>query len=135
MNIVEAVQESNRSKVNLDLLYRKYRGICWICRKFCPRDKASRDHIIPESLGGSSEITNLALAHKTCNNKRGNGYREIMFRHYDFDTEREMNILEEHGIMLQISKSKSGGLNVILSKKRENWLSGKGYGEAVPELT
>lgn len=116
--------EDQRVKVSLDLLYRRYRGICWICRRFCPRDKASRDHIIPRSLGGTNDISNLALAHKLCNSKRGNGYNEILFKSYaDFDGDKDVVILKEHGVIFQIV-FKEEGVAVILSKKREDWDNG-----------
>jgi len=106
-------------KVDLNWLYRKYRGICWICRKFCPRDQASRDHIKPESLGGGHEKENIALAHKVCNSKRGNGYKEIHFRHYDdLKDIKEIAVYEDHGLIVQFWEDKrNGGYNVLVSKK------------------
>lgn len=107
------------NKVDLNWLYKKYRGICWICRKFCPRDQASRDHILPASLGGGSEKSNMALAHKDCNSKRGNGFREILFRHYDdLENIKELVLLQEHGLYLQVWVDKrDGGVSVIVAKK------------------
>lgn len=124
VELIERTQQTTEQikKVSLDLLYRRYRGICWICRKFCARDKASRDHIVPESLGGTSDISNLALAHKLCNSKRGNGYNEIYFKQYD-NSEKHVVILEDHGIMMQVV-SNENGFAVILSKKREDWDNG-----------
>lgn len=116
--------EEHIRKVSLDLLYRKYRGICWICRHFCPRDKASRDHIIPKSLGGTDDISNLALAHKLCNSKRGNGYNEIHYAHFTSVEDRQVIFLEEHGLMYQVVLREDGGISVILSKKREDWVNG-----------
>lgn len=106
-------------KVSLDWLYKKYRGVCWICRKFCPRDKASRDHLKPWSLGGTNDKSNLALAHKSCNSKRGNGYQEIHFKHYD-SADKDIVILEEHGLYYQIWEDKrNGGFNIIVAKRRD----------------
>lgn len=122
--INENFPEEQRRKVSLDLLYRRYRGICWICRRFVPRDKASRDHIIPQSLGGTDDISNLALAHKLCNSKRGNGYNEIFFRSYaDFEGDKDVVILRDHDLIFQIS-FREEGIAVILSKKREDWEDG-----------
>lgn len=112
-------QKKQVAKVDLNWLYKKYRGVCWICRKFCPRDQASRDHIRPWSLGGGHDKDNIALAHKVCNSKRGNGYREIHFRHYDsLDNEKDVVILEDHGLIVQIWHDKrNGGYNVLVAKK------------------
>lgn len=124
--VIERTQQKQEQirKVSLDLLYRRYRGICWICRRFCPRDKASRDHIIPKSLGGTDDISNLALAHKLCNSKRGNGYNEIFFKAFEHAKEgNEAVILREHGLIFKII-FKPEGVAVILSKKREDWDNG-----------
>lgn len=48
-------------------------GVCWICGKHVELEDASRDHFVPRSKGGINNITNLKLAHKLCNSKRGNG--------------------------------------------------------------
>lgn len=34
--------------------------------------RATLDHVIPKSLGGSNSLENLRLAHWICNNRRGN---------------------------------------------------------------
>ena len=106
-------------KVDLNWLYRKYRGVCWICRQFVPRDQASRDHLLPKSLGGTYEKANMALAHKVCNSKRGNGYREVHFKHFDdYRDTRDTTILGEHGLLVQVWHDKrNGGFNVLVSKK------------------
>jgi 5-methylcytosine-specific restriction endonuclease McrA len=36
-------------------------------------DFATLDHIVPRSLGGRSTLDNLKLAHRKCNERRGNG--------------------------------------------------------------
>lgn len=59
-------------KRQLDRMYKKYKGICQLCSKFCPRDQASRDHVIELSKGGSHEDFNVVLAHKSCNNEKSN---------------------------------------------------------------
>jgi hypothetical protein len=107
------------AKIDLNWLYKKYRGVCWICRKFVPRDQASRDHIKPKSLGGTYEKENMALAHKVCNSKRGNGFKEIHFKHYEtLKDEKDIIILEEHDLILQVWEDKrNGGYNVLLAKK------------------
>lgn len=56
----------------LQTLYERDEAICWLCHRFVERDDASRDHIIPRSLGGPNNIDNYALAHAECNSRRGN---------------------------------------------------------------
>lgn len=46
---------------------------CGICGKDLPGlDISTLDHIIPLSKGGADNMSNLALTHWKCNNKKGN---------------------------------------------------------------
>lgn len=45
---------------------------CWLCGRDVRPTSASADHLIPKSKGGKNVITNLKLAHKGCNSRRGN---------------------------------------------------------------
>lgn len=109
-------------KVDMKWLYKKYRSVCWICRRFVPWDQASRDHIVPRSLGGGPEKSNIALAHKECNSKRGNGFREIHYRHYEnIKDVREITLIEDLGIYVQVWEDRrNGGINVLVAKKSGN---------------
>jgi len=57
------------------------RGLCCLCGKEISfaggplRNHlyATWEHIVPKSKGGTDDRSNLALSHKTCNNRRGNG--------------------------------------------------------------
>lgn len=112
----------DEEKVTLDVLYRKFKAICWVCHKFVPRDKASRDHVVPKSVGGSDDLSNLALAHKKCNNDRGNGYVQIHSSEYNIaELDKELHILREHGLYYQVWFDKHGTLRVLLAKAKENW--------------
>lgn len=44
--------------------------ICHICEERMEK-RVTRDHKIPYSMGGTSNISNYLLAHQSCNNARG----------------------------------------------------------------
>ena len=52
-------------------LFRQQRGRCAICNAPLSMTTASLDHIVPRKHGGTGKMTNLRLAHKSCNNRRG----------------------------------------------------------------
>lgn len=60
--------------ISLDKLYVRDSSICHLCKRFVKRCDASRDHVIPRSRGGCNAASNIALAHKKCNNLKGNGF-------------------------------------------------------------
>jgi 5-methylcytosine-specific restriction endonuclease McrA len=43
---------------------------CWICQDETPPHDRTIDHILPVSLGGKSELSNLKIAHAHCNSFR-----------------------------------------------------------------
>lgn len=45
-------------------------GICALCGDVCALEDATRDHVIPKSLGGAMSTWNLRLAHRACNEDR-----------------------------------------------------------------
>lgn len=57
----------------------EYGAWCWLCARPIDLDVPRRssgglsiDHVIPRSLGGSNELSNLRPAHYGCNSARGN---------------------------------------------------------------
>lgn len=46
---------------------------CHICGEKVDLSVATLDHLIPISSGGGDNLDNLAIAHRECNLKRGNG--------------------------------------------------------------
>jgi len=67
--------ESANTKAQLDRIYKRDKGICQICFKFCPRVNASRDHIKELRYCTREEARNddnIRLSHTECNNKRSN---------------------------------------------------------------
>src|SRR3712207_9303254 len=60
----------------------RWSGKCLICNgwlSFDPRRPAgiSIEHIIPRTLGGSNALTNLALAHPSCNGEKRSEERRV----------------------------------------------------------
>jgi 5-methylcytosine-specific restriction endonuclease McrA len=58
-------------------LHRRQNGACAICGdgislRGLGDQSPTLDHIIPKSKGGGSDIKNLRLAHKACNEARAN---------------------------------------------------------------
>ena len=56
-----------------DVLFKQQSGLCYLCNNPFPmlNDPASIDHKIPISRGGSNDISNVALAHLSCNLQKG----------------------------------------------------------------
>lgn len=50
---------------------------CGICGRRVSRMNWSIDHVVPLSQGGEHTYTNVVLAHKRCNSKRGAGYLPV----------------------------------------------------------
>lgn len=46
--------------------------LCFVCKKPVDKSQATLEHILPLSKGGTDEMSNLAISHKLCNNRRGN---------------------------------------------------------------
>lgn len=76
-------------------IFRRDKGICWICLKAVNRKEASKDHIAPKSRQEELGLTdhqmksddNMKLAHKICNVKRGNQLEDEMFSVIDWELE------------------------------------------------
>ena len=59
---------------------------CWCGQGVIPepnkKNSATIEHIIPKSQGGSDDMSNLAVACSSCNNKRGVQDVETFFRRF-----------------------------------------------------
>lgn len=54
-------------------VFRAARGICHLCGEpVKPGEEWHVDHVHPRSRRGADSLANYALAHKTCNLKKGN---------------------------------------------------------------
>jgi 5-methylcytosine-specific restriction endonuclease McrA len=60
--------------ITLKQLFRVYKGVCQYCLKDIPSSKATKDHVVPRSKGGSDYATNLVLACKACNSKKADSF-------------------------------------------------------------
>ncbi len=48
----------------------KSKGICHLCGSPFVNEQPTVDHLIPRGIGGKDSISNLAVAHRSCNMKR-----------------------------------------------------------------
>lgn len=53
-------------------LYDEQKGRCWYCGKSVARERATLDHIVPRSRGGTDCNANLVMACRRCNRMKGN---------------------------------------------------------------
>ncbi len=54
-------------------IYERDGGRCHICKQAVPKDRFTLDHLIPWSQGGPDSPENVAVAHQSCNARRGPG--------------------------------------------------------------
>lgn len=67
-------------KCKKELLLGHVTFTCACCSRFFPREKATLEHIIPLSRGGTYESWNLTLTCEKCNVKRGNKHDFWLWR-------------------------------------------------------
>jgi len=70
------MSRNKQKKYNTEVLLKNSDGKCALCKLPFNND-ISRDHIIPESLGGTSHINNLQLVHVDCNRMKGDSLNNI----------------------------------------------------------
>ena len=58
-------------KIDPMKVYLLNNGICGLCGNHVPKDTFELDHIIPIAKGGGHIYTNVHIAHRTCNKKKG----------------------------------------------------------------
>lgn len=59
--------------LNLEQIAQRDSHRCHICQNFVKASERSLDHLIPVSKGGEHIQSNVALAHRSCNSRRGAG--------------------------------------------------------------
>lgn len=76
---------TKRDSIQLPLLYKRDKGICWICEKVCNwndyeikdgayivhADYPTMDHVVPLAKGGTHTWSNVRLACFSCNSYKG----------------------------------------------------------------
>lgn len=79
--ITRAPAYRSGENVDLEVVYRRDRGVCGICHGNVPAnfrfaatraDTPTIDHIVPISAGGTHTYANVQLAHHGCNSRKGN---------------------------------------------------------------
>lgn len=70
-NIIHIKQ--NRRDSIYKFLKKKFGGFvpCFVCHQHVKPHNATIEHIVPKSLGGSDEMSNLSVSHYSCNKARG----------------------------------------------------------------
>lgn len=63
-------------------------GVCGLCGVVVNPGEATRDHVIPASLGGARSRHNLRLAHRACNEARADAFPSGEFRGISEETQR-----------------------------------------------
>ena len=62
----------------LQTIYERDSATCWLCLLWVEEEDASVDHVLPRSMGGTRAMRNLRLAHKLCNQMRGNKFPDTL---------------------------------------------------------
>lgn len=66
-----AIRKNGYEPYSFADIIKRDNGICHICGKKVPAHQRSRDHLVPISRGGADAAWNVALAHLSCNIRRG----------------------------------------------------------------
>lgn len=75
---------SRLASKRIERIVKRDGSLCHLCGEPVNLDievgpwRPTSDHVIPRSMGGGNELSNLRLAHASCNNKRGN----ILMKYY-----------------------------------------------------
>jgi 5-methylcytosine-specific restriction endonuclease McrA len=56
-----------------------YKYICCWCGEWIPYGERTLEHVYPVSLGGTNDHSNLRIACRDCNGRRGNRYNPKQF--------------------------------------------------------
>jgi 5-methylcytosine-specific restriction endonuclease McrA len=71
----ERLRKAKRAPIDREVIFKRDDWLCGICGESVEVGDATLDHIVPISLGGADEPSNVRLAHSLCNSQRGDGIR------------------------------------------------------------
>lgn len=97
--------DRTNSRKQLDFIYSRDKGICWLCKKPVERVHASRDHVKKfsecETKDEARDLANMKLAHVLCNEARDRSLPLPVNPHSVSAKQRH----EKRGMRQSISKS------------------------------
>ena len=73
-SVTPRISTNRKAHLRRSLLALHGGACCW-CGKILPPDDMTLDHVWPKHAGGGSEIGNLVLSHRICNQARESHYR------------------------------------------------------------
>ena len=59
-----------RRKMLRQMLWGQQKGCCHYCGKYVSKRDATLEHVVPQSQGGTDDLSNLVMACFACNNKK-----------------------------------------------------------------
>lgn len=74
LRVINTANEGDFEKYKInkkDFLYDFQKGNCCYCNRRVSKKKMTKEHLIPKVYGGDSQIGNIALACRKCNERRG----------------------------------------------------------------
>lgn len=86
---------NHKKQFPLSQMLVRFQGRCWLCHGQVALEEATRDHVIPVTLGGAWCWQNLRLAHEFCNHLRGDVFPIADLR--DLTMKRQAALWENSG--------------------------------------
>lgn len=73
-NRLRGAVRANRRATIYKILKSRHNGVvpCFVCGEHVEYEKATLEHVVPQSKGGSDAMHNLSISHFRCNVNRGN---------------------------------------------------------------
>ena len=110
----------NYMKQAIATLIDKYGNNCSICGKHLSGYDISIDHIIPISLGGTSDLSNCRLACRSCNHKRGANITGYEFEKYVAILMNKNSSFRNIQLGIPIGEDKNYVPDIVVEVKKNN---------------